>query len=79
MTKRFWDWIDSRYIVRRVVLFITVWMTWEAFWWGTSFVYKTSLTSGTDIALVIAAVTVPITALQKFAFDTYTSGRGVDK
>lgn len=71
---RFWDWIDSRSIIRRIVLFVTLWMTWESFMWAAQFAETTSKT-GVEVAAIIAAVTAPVAALQAFIFKVYADGR----
>lgn len=70
----FHDWIDNRSVVRRLVLFFTLYMTW----YGTHMAWqfaKVSTFDGVGTAAVIAAVLAPIAALQGFAFNTYASGR----
>lgn len=71
---RFWDWVDQRAITRRIVLGVTVWMTWRAFAWAAVFA-ETTTRVGTDTGLIIAAVTAPIAALQAAAFKVYSEGR----
>jgi hypothetical protein len=72
---KFWDWIDKRAIIRRVVLFVTLWMTWRAFAWAADFASSLPDKSGVDMAAIIAAVTAPITYLQASVFSTYAAGR----
>lgn len=72
--ERFWNWIDSRSIVRRIVLFVTLWMTWEAFQWAAGFA-QSSTKAGIDIAAIIAAVTAPISVLQGYVFKVYSDAR----
>lgn len=72
---KFWDWVDSRGVVRRIVLFVTLWMTWRAFQWAAEFA-STTTRSGMDIGAIIAAVTAPITYLQASAFKVYSDSRG---
>ena len=60
--------------VRSGVLYVTVWMTWLAFDWAAGFAYGSSKT-GSDIALIIAAVTAPISVLQGFVFKVYSDSR----
>lgn len=74
MIARFWTWVDSRAIVRRIVLFVTLWMTWQAFTWAGVFA-MTSDRPGMDVAAIIAAVTAPISVLQGYVFQVYTKGR----
>jgi hypothetical protein len=72
---KFWDWIDERAIIRRVVLFVTLWMTWRSFTWAAEFANSMPDKSGMDMAAIIAAVTAPITYLQASVFNTYSAGR----
>ena len=72
--ERFWNWIDSRSVIRRIVLFVTLWMTWAAFAWAAGFA-ETTLKSGIEVAAIIGAVTAPIAALQAFIFKIYAEGR----
>ncbi len=67
---RFLAWADRRHFVsvRAIVLYVTLWMTWRAFTWAAEFAYATTGKPGLDIAAIIGAVTVPITALQSFTF-----------
>ncbi len=60
--------------VRSGVLYVTVWMTWLAFDWAAGYAYGSSKT-GSDIALIIAAVTAPISVLQGFVFKVYSDSR----
>lgn len=73
----FWNWIDTRSVVRRVVLFVTLWMTWRSFTWAADFANNLTLSAGIGIeaAAIIAAVTAPIAALQGYVFRIYTEGR----
>lgn len=70
----FWAWVDSRAIVRRVVLAYTLYMTWYGVHACIEFA-KVSQFDGLGTAAVIAAVLAPIAALQGFAFANYTNGR----
>lgn len=74
MMDRFWTWVDKRSVIRRVVLGVTLWMTWRAFAWAAEFAEATDK-SGMDVAAIIAAVTAPITYLQAAVFKTYAEGR----
>lgn len=74
MIVRFWDWIDDRAVVRRAVLFITLWMTYSITVQAWNFAH-TSTFDGTGTAAVIAAVTAPFAALQAFVFNTYVKGK----
>jgi hypothetical protein len=75
MIAAFWDWVDSRSVVRRLVLFITLWMTWLAFQWAADFALVVIDKSGIEAAAIIAAVTAPISVLQGYVFKVYAEGR----
>lgn len=75
MIAAFWDWVDSRSVVRRLVLFITLWMTWLAFQWAAEFALVVIDKSGIEAAAIIAAVTAPISVLQGYVFKVYAEGR----
>lgn len=60
--------------VRAGVLYVTVWMTWLAFHWAGQFAFATDK-AGAEVALIIGAVTLPITALQSFIFKVYSDSR----
>jgi hypothetical protein len=70
----FWDWVDNRSIIRRVSFGITLWMSYQAFDWATEFA-STTTKDGAEVALIIAAVTGPIAALQAFVTTTYSTSR----
>ena len=70
----FWDWIDGRGVIRRIVLFVTLWLTWESYRWAAMFAESTDK-SGVEVAAIIAAVTAPVTLLQASAFKAYIEGR----
>lgn len=73
---KFVGWCEAKNFisVRSFVLYITVWMTWEAFNWAAVFATTTEKT-GADVALIIAAVTAPISVLQGFVFKVYSESR----
>lgn len=68
------EWERRLAIRRSVVLFVTLWMTYRAFDWAAT--YATGLDAvDAGAALIIAAVTAPITYLQKVVFDAYLSAK----
>lgn len=73
----FWDWVDRRCIVRRIVLGVTVWMVYEAFSWAARFASATEK-DGAEVGLIIAAVTGPIAVLQGYVFKLYSENRSND-
>lgn len=78
---RFLVWADKRHFVsvRAAVLYVTLWMTWRAFTWAAEFAYAITGRPGLDIAAIIGAVTVPITALQGFVFKWYMEAKDVSR
>lgn len=75
--KSFWNFVDSRQIVRRLVLLFTLVMTYVAFYKGYEFaILMPPRFDGTGTALVIAAFTAPVAFLQKSAFDAYLTNKG---
>lgn len=72
--ERFWDWVDSRAIVRRFVLGFTLYITWYST--HAAFVFASTATyDGLGTAAIIAAILAPVAALQGFAFSAYTNVR----
>lgn len=74
--ERFVAWADKRNFVsvRAFTLYITLWMTWEAFQWAAAFAYAAKL-DGLGTAAVVAAVTAPISVLQGFIFKVYAENK----
>ena len=70
----FWEWLDNRTIVRRLLLLGTSWMVWDSYEWCKSFAESTER-DGLQIAGIIAAVTGPVTLLLKFVLDNYSEAR----
>ena len=76
VVRRFWDFVDSRAVFRRLVLMVTLWMTYSSYVWAASFAEHTAHT-GSDAALIIAAVLAPVSFLQTAVFASYTNSRKV--
>ena len=57
----------------RMVLLVTIWMTWRVTQWA--FEFATNASQGHEVATTILAITAPFTALQAFAFKVYTDGK----
>lgn len=74
--ERFLAWADQRSFVsvRAFTLYVTLWMTWEAFQWAAQYAYATQL-DGLGTAAVVAAVTAPISVLQGFIFKVYAESK----
>lgn len=72
--QRFWDFIDGRAIIRRLMLFSTMYMTWHAYLWAAHFAENTART-GMEVPGIIAAVTTPIITLMGYVLKVYSDGR----
>lgn len=71
------EWERKLALRRTTVLFVTLWMTYRAFEWAAHYATTTSETSGLEAAAIIAAVTAPISYLQKTVFEAYISSKEV--
>lgn len=74
LSKRFWDWVDSRYIVRRVLLAFTAVLCGHAYFWAVKFAEETTK-SGAEVGLIVAAVTGPVSLLMAQVAKLYGDGR----
>lgn len=75
---RLWDWIDTRGVIRRTVLAVTIWMT---FWVTANMVtlaFDALRGRQIDMALValVTALTAPIMAMGGYVFKLYLYSRG---
>ena len=59
----------------RIVLIVTMAMTWRVTAWAFEFAFSTAGVGGYDVAATLAAVTAPFAALQAAAFKVYTNGK----
>jgi hypothetical protein len=66
--------LDEGGWIRRIYLLLATAMTWKYVLWAMSFA-TTSPRAGSDVAMIIAAVGVPIAAVQTFAFNAYLDSR----
>jgi hypothetical protein len=74
---RFWDFVDSRGVIRRIVLGIAIYMLWVQANWANEYAL-TALASGksdASIAAIIAAISAPATMLVGWVFKTYITSR----
>lgn len=67
-------WLNENNVIRRIFLFVTLWMTYRAFTWASAFA-ATSTLDGVGQGAVIVAVTAPIAYLQKAVFEKYLESR----
>lgn len=74
----FWDWVDTRGVVRRVVLGLAMWMTYWVSFKMTELAFAAlaaSKLSEGNIVLAIGAITAPIVALGGYIFKAYLDSR----
>lgn len=69
------EWENKLGIRRTIVLFVTLWMTWRAFGWAAEYAVFMKGVGGLEVAAIIAAVTAPITYLQKVVFEAYIGAK----
>lgn len=70
----FWDWVDKRSIVRRLMTLGTFGVVVQTILWSQHFV-ETTTKSDAGVAAMLAAVTMPITALMGYMFSTYQQSK----
>ncbi len=70
-------WEKKLALRRTAVLFVTLWMTYRAFDWATEYAAATLAIDmqGIKAASTIAAVTFPITYLQKVVLEAYIKSK----
>lgn len=72
-------WIGSQFkehhLYRRLLLAIVLYMTWCVVSWSFDYAVLAIEKPGADVALVIGALTAPITMLLGYTFKLYTEGR----
>lgn len=70
----FWDWLDNRGIIRRIVLAVAIYQGWLVTVWAMSF-SEVSARPGIDIAAIIAAVSMPVSTFGGFVFKAYLESK----
>jgi hypothetical protein len=74
----FWDWIDTRGVIRRIILFAAMWMTFWISFRMTEFVFAAlalgKISEGSIVA-AIGMITAPIVALGGYVFKAYLDSR----
>ena len=71
---RFWDFVDERQIVRRIMTLGTFAATIQVVWWAMEFSTNSNKV-GSDIALIIGSVMIPINAIQGYMFSSYNNSK----
>ncbi len=73
----FWDWVDNRGVIRRLVLAAAMWMTLWVSWKMAEFAMRAlelDRISG-NIPLIITAIAAPIVGLGGYVFKVYLDSR----
>ena len=78
MITRAFEWVETRLDeggwVRRSYLVIATLMTWNFVIWAQHFAME-SARPGADVAMIIGAIGVPLSAVTGFAFSSYLDSR----
>ena len=74
MIGKFFDFMDERHIVRRLLLILVAYMSYDTYQWAKELVMVKD-TPGAELGLIIAAVTVPISFLLKELVSLYNQSR----
>ena len=74
---RFWDWVDTRGVIRRLTMGAVFWMNWvageHAYYYAMHALEKGRTDAG--IGAIIAAFTAPAALLAGAVFKSYTETR----
>lgn len=66
-------------IRRTLVLFVTLWMSYKSYDWAAQYAYVVMVKADNNLMLaaaaLVAAVTAPITYLQKVVFEAYITSK----
>lgn len=78
MLTKFWDFIDTRGVIRRIVLFAAMWMTFWISYRMTEFAFA-ALSAGKisdgNLVLMVTAIFAPIVGLGGYVFKAYLDSR----
>lgn len=67
--------LDAALGVRRtVVLFLSIWLTYDSYQWAAQFATWTERT-GIEVAAIVGAVTTPVSWIVIAVFKTYAEGK----
>lgn len=75
---RLWDWIDTRGVIRRLVLAVTIWATIDTTRWAATFANRALELDRvtTQAVAMVGAVTALVAALGGYVFKLYLDSRG---
>lgn len=74
---RFWDFVDQRGVIRRIVLFAAMGMLWVQAEWANEYAQAALAVGKADagVAAIIAAISAPATMLVGYVFKHYLDSR----
>ena len=70
----FWEFIDKRAIVRRVMTLGTFWLCIKYTYWAFSYA-ETSDRDGNEVAMILGAIGAPLSVLMGYMFSAYKDSR----
>ena len=71
---KFWDFIDKRAIVRRVMTLGTFALVLKYTFWALHYA-ETSDRDGNEVAMILGAIGAPLSAMMSFMFNSYKDSR----
>lgn len=74
---QWWDFVDSRGVVRRIVLVASIYMLWTGSVWANDYAFAALAAGKADVgvAAIMAAITAPATMLVGYVFKSYLDSR----
>jgi hypothetical protein len=74
---QFWDFIDRRGVIRRIVLGVSIWMLWVQAEWAHEYSLAALALGKSDagVAAILAALSAPATLLVGYVFKNYLTSR----
>jgi hypothetical protein len=71
----FWDWFDARDVEKHMVAIFTLYLTYMELTWGMRFAETNAAKPGLEISAILAAIGVPLSALQTAVISFYFKAR----
>ena len=74
---KFWDFLDTRGVIRRVVLGLSIYMLWVQATWAHEYALAALALGKSDagVAAILAALSAPATLLVGYVFKNYLDSR----
>ncbi len=76
---RFWDFVDNRGVIRRIVLGLSIYILWVQAHWAFDYALGALALGKADapVAAIVAAISAPATVLVGYVFKHYLESRTV--